>query len=117
MNAHLSHADADAEDAVLANAGAFTSWLAGECKRHGCVPIGFVSSDRAELALRVENMTVPQLVSLALYPIDVARGVAVSELSQRYLDANEHLVEQAREDLQAEVDLYSGAIRFDRELH
>lgn len=116
MNAHLSHAESDAQDAVLSNAGAFTAWLAGQCKWHGCAPLGYVSSDRTDLALRVDAMTVPQLVSLSLYPIAVARDVAMAELSQRYLDANEHLVEQAREDLQAEVDLYSGASRFDRGL-
>ena len=116
MNAHLSHAESDAQDAVLSNAGAFTKWLAGQCNRHGCAPLGYVSSDRTDLALRVDAMTVPQLVSLSLYPVAVARDVAMAELSQRYLDDNEHLVAQARDELQAEIDIYSGESRFDREL-
>ena len=62
----------------------FVSWLQDANEAICPINLGYVSSNRIELACRAEGMTIGQLIMLLLYPSDVAAGVAMAELRDRY---------------------------------
>jgi hypothetical protein len=77
-----------AEDIMLSDVDAFVEWLGIHTHGSPRISLGAVWLCPADLAVRVETMSIPELVALSLYPADRARSAAMRELSSRFLAAH-----------------------------
>lgn len=73
------------DDTRLGAVDEFTEWLADQCKFQVRFAV-YVPGNLQDIAIRAEHMDVPNLVALALYPRPEAAGVAMRELSRRFLE-------------------------------